>query len=188
MKVLSKILMIAVAVLTLTSSAAFAENIAPVTLEDGNLILIASYEKDKAFYYANRKSVEVQEYATQSNQTLNYRISIDILKVKFSDEYYQKHGTYINAPYAFNKEETCYFQYQYMNDNYKIICINRNGEWKICWDIPSSYRHSAGAPMLSKAAEIAFVTACKKKFIGDTIDRYTGKPVIDKSLYNALGI
>lgn len=182
MKVLAKILMVAILALTFTSSAAFAEIIAPTTLEDGNLILIASYEKDKVFYYANRKSVKVQK-----SEKPFYQVSMDGVQIKFSDEYYQKHGNYINAPYTISENLNFRFQYR-IEGNFRDIFVDRKGNWNICWDVPSSYRHSAGSPMVTNAAEVAFVSAFNKKFIGDEIDRYTGKPVIDKSLYDALGI
>ena len=164
-----------VALMLFVNSTAFAESSYPATLEDGNLVLIdGGMGVGK---YADRRSIEVNLYSPPL-----YQISIDIVPVMFSDEYWREHGTYIGGPYRISGAFSMIFRYDW---NAKIISYQRDDNWTV-WDIYRSYSHADGNPLIPNAAEVAFVSAYNMKFFGDETG-YGNYRVIDESLYDALG-
>ena len=164
----------------LMSATAFA-NPYPATLENGNLVLVdGGMGVGK---YAVRSSVAVERYAPP-----NYQISISVLCVTFSDEYWRQHDTYVGGSYEAG--ETFLLRFRY-NWNRKSVAYASKNNWQD-WDINRDYSHAEGEPMIPNAAEVAFVSAYNMKFFGDK----TGyspvlkqqRRVIDENLYRALGI
>ena len=170
---------LAVAIILL-SAVAFA-NPYPVTLDNGNLVLVDGGMG--VGRYADRSSVAVEQYAPP-----NYQIAISVVSVTFSDEYWRQHDTYVGGPYKIGEPFLLRFRY---NWDRKSIAYNRGDSW-LEWDINHGYSHTEGEPLIPNAAEVAFVSAYNMRFFGDK----TGyspilkrqRRIIDESLYRALGI
>ena len=165
--------------LLLLSAAAFANY--PATLDNGNLVLVdAGMGVGR---YADRSSVAVERYAPP-----DYQITINLVSVNFSDDYWRQHETYIGGPYTLGDVFTLRFRYHWGR---KSIAYQFGQQWQD-WDINRDYSHAEGDPMIPNTAEVAFVSAYNMKFFGDK----TGyspvlkkqRRVIDDSLYRALGI
>ena len=65
----------------------------PGTLDGGNLVLVDGGMG--VGYYADRSSVQVEQYAPPK-----YQLAVNLVSVQFSDEYWRKHETYIGGPYT----------------------------------------------------------------------------------------
>ncbi len=174
-----KITMLTVAALLL-SSVAFADPY-PATLDNGNLVLVDGGMG--VGRYADRTSAVVEQY-----EPPNYQITISLVSVTFSDEYWRQHETYVGGPYRIGKSYLLRFRY---NWDRKSIAYIRGNHWQD-WDINRDYSHADGDPLIPNAAEVAFVSAYNMRFFGEK----TGyspvlkrqRRVIDESLYRALGI
>ncbi len=176
MKKLLKIFAVIVSLLTISISAASAESPYPATLENGVLICVDGGMG--VGRYADKDSVSVDKYAPPF-----YELSIDIFTVNFSEEYWKEHGNYIYSPYNISNTVRLYFRY---NWDTKTIFHKQNDVWKV-WDLNRHYSHADGNPLIPYAAEVAFVSAYHMKFFDDKTG-YDGYRVIDKVLYDALGI
>lgn len=174
MKAVLKFLM--VAVLVLLNSNAFAKDLYPTTLDNGTLILVDGGMG--VGRYADKNTVNVRYYAPPF-----YQIEVDVVSVIFSNDYYRKHDTYIDGPYKIAESIPLYFKY---NWDTRTVFYQYNGVWKV-WDLNRHYSHAEGNPMIPYAAEVAFVSAYNMKFFGDKTG-YDGYRVIDRSLYDTLGI
>ncbi len=160
----------------ISTAACFAKDMYPSKLENGKLILVDA--QMGVGIYADRSSVHVKECNPP-----NYEISIDVIPVTFSEEYYQSHGTYIGSPCEIGERNNHVFRY---NSAKKTVSYNDNGEWKT-WDINGEYSHADGDPQIPYTAETAFATAFQKKFYGNTKKNDKSK-VIDNKFYKILGI
>ena len=58
------------------------------------------------------------------------------------------------------------------------------------WNVNKIYGHGGGEQAVFNLAEVAFVSACEKKYFGDMERTVSGKKqrVIPETLYQALGI
>lgn len=177
MKALLKFFVVMVSLLMFSNSAsAFSNSPYPETLENGTLILVDGGMG--VGRYADKNSVSIDKYAPPF-----YELSIEVFSVEFSEDYYKEHGNYINSPYKISNAITLNFKY---NWDSKSIFQKINGIWKV-WDLNRHYSHAEGNPLIPYAAEVAFVSAYQMRFFDDKTG-YDGYRVIDKSLYNALGI
>ncbi len=163
------------AMLIFFSSTAFAENMYPETLDNGNLILVDGGMG--VGRYADRQSVEVLNYAPPF-----YQISIELFSVIFSDEYFRQNDTYIGGPYKIGDSYTMDFRYNW--DTKTIFSKNYEGIWKN-WDINHSYSHAEGNPLIPNAAEVAFFAAYNMRFFGN-MRNAEGYSVVSDSVYNSL--
>jgi len=153
----------------------------PGTLDSGNLVLVDGGMG--VGYYADRSSVQVEQYAPP-----RYQLSINVVSVTFSDEYWRSHETYIGGPYAMGDSFTLKFRY---NWDRKVISYQRGETW-LDWDINHDYSHAEGNPMIPFTAEVAFVSAYNMRFFDDKLG-YSPvlkkhQRVIDEQLYLRLGI
>ncbi|SEH45322.1 MULTISPECIES: hypothetical protein [unclassified Selenomonas] len=153
----------------------------PGTLDSGNLVLVDGGMG--VGYYADRSSVQVEQYAPP-----RYQLSINVVGVTFSDEYWRSHETYIGGPYTMGDIITLKFRY---NWDRKVISYQRGETW-LDWDVNRDYCHAEGDPMIPYAAEVAFVSAYNMRFFDDQLgySPVLKKPqrVIDEQLYLRLGI
>lgn len=160
-----------------SNSAAFAQDIYPATLGDGEFILVDGGMG--VGRYADKYSVYVHEYKPPF-----YQIQINIVPVTFSEEYFKQAGTYIGSPYNAGDYYTVTFRYNW--DTRTIFTQNEKGIWKN-WDINRNYSHAEGNPLIPNAAEVAFISAYHMKFFGD-MRNSSGYPVVSENLYTSLGI
>lgn len=165
-----------VAAFILTSSLASAESPYPQTLEDGNLICVDG--GTGVGYYADKNSVSMDKYAPPF-----YELSIDIIPVSFSDQYWREHGTYIGGPYVMGESLRLNFRY---NWDSKTLFHKRNDIWTV-WDVNRSYSHAEGNPMIPNSAEVAFYSAYHMNFFGNKLNG-DGYPVVSDGIHSALGI
>ncbi len=172
MKIALKIFAVAVMIFACTSSAAFAEDMYPATLGDGDFILVDGGMG--VGRYADKQSVYVHNYSPPF-----YQIQINIVPVVFSNEYFQQNGTYVGSPYRAEDYYTITFRYNW--DTKTIFTQNEKGIWKN-WDINHSYSHAEGNPLIPNAAEVAFFAAYNMKFFGD-MRNSSGYPVVSENLY-----
>ena len=133
----------------------------PGTLDGGNLVLVDGGMG--VGYYADRSSVQVEQYAPPK-----YQLAVNLVSVQFSDEYWRKHETYIGGPYT------------------------KGDKTWLDWDVNRDYCHAEGDPMIPFAAEVAFVSAYNMRFFNDKLG-YSPvlkqhRRVIDEQLYFRLGI
>ena len=169
------------ALLLILSMAATALANYPVTLDNGNLVLVDGGMG--VGYYADRSSVQVEQYAPPQ-----YQLSIKVVGVAFSDEYLRSHGTYIGGPYTMGDRLTLKFRY---NWDRKVISYQREENW-LDWDINHDYCHADGDPMIPFTAEAAFVSAYNMRFFDDklgyspVLKQY--RRVIDEQFYLRLGV
>ena len=136
----------------------------PGTLDGGNLVLVDGGMG--VGYYADRSSVQVEQYAPPK-----YQLAVNLVSVQFSDEYWRKHETYIGGPYT-------------KGDSFTQTWLD--------WDVNRDYCHAEGDPMIPFAAEVAFVSAYNMRFFNDKLG-YSPvlkqhRRVIDEQLYFRLGI
>lgn len=165
--------------LVMLSVTAFANY--PATMADGDWVLIDGGMG--VGYYADKCTVEVQQYAPPK-----YQITIKVISVQFSDEYWREHDTYIGGPYRVGEGFPMVFQYDW---DTKSLFHERGGKW-LLWDTNRDYSHAEGNPMIPYAAEVAFVTAYNMRFFNDKTyySPFLKKHyrIIDESLYQVLGI
>lgn len=164
------------AALMLITSTAFAESPYPRTLENNALICVDGGMG--VGRYADKNSVSVDKYAPPF-----YELSIDVYSVNFSDSYYREHGTYVGGDYTIGDSYRLYFKY---NWDTRTIFHKVDGVWKV-WDLNRHYSHAEGNPLIPYSAEVAFFSAYRMKFFNDKTG-YDGYRVIDRSLYDSLGI
>ena len=153
----------------------------PATLDNGNLVLV-----DAGLgvgQYAVRPSVKADSYNPP-----HYQLTIDVVSVNFSDNYWQQYGTYVGSPYHYGKTYRHRFSYTWTN---KMLSYERGNQWFV-WDIYRDHSHADGEPLIPNAAEVAFVTAYNMRFFDSTM-KYSPllksySRVIDDSLYRALRI
>ncbi|MBQ7705405.1 MAG: hypothetical protein IJT73_08280 [Selenomonadaceae bacterium] len=165
----------AVIVFVFSSSAAFAADMYPETLDDGNLILVDGGMG--VGRYADKKSVAVRVYRPPF-----YQIDIDIVSVIFSNDYFRDNGNYIGSPYNYSDSYALHLKYNW--DTKTIFTKNEKGIWKN-WDINHSYSHAEGNPLVPNAAEVAFFAAYGMKFFGN-MRNADGYSVVSDNVYNAL--
>ncbi len=177
-----RILLFTIFAVIVTTTACYAGDLYPDTLDSGNLILVdAGMGVGK---YADRSSVNVRKYAPP-----NYEIAINIIPVFFSEEYCRKHKTYLNGPYTIQKPFCMTFRY---NWNRKAVSYERHdGTW-VDWNINRDNSHADGEPLVPNTAETAFVTAYNMRFFNNMM-RYSPtlkskRRVIDESFYRILNI
>ena len=91
----------------------------PGTLDGGNLVLVDGGMG--VGYYADRSSVQVEQYAPPK-----YQLAVNLVSVQFSDEYWRKHETYIGGPYTKGDSFTLKFRY---NWDRKVISYQRGETW-----------------------------------------------------------
>ena len=180
MKNFLKIFCLAIFVVMLMTESVFA-NPYPDTLDTVNLVCVDGGMG--VGRYADRSSVQVQMYAPP-----NYQISIKIFSVTFSEDYYQKHGTYEGGPYKIGNSYSLSFKY---NFDRKVISYQRNGTW-VDWDLNHDYSHAEGDPLIPYSAEVAFVSAYNMRFF-DTKMKYSpiskkSYRVISEDFYRVLNI
>jgi len=161
----------------MSAAVCFAEETYPSQLDDGKLILVDA--QMGVGIYADRSSVHVK-----GCKPPKYMLSIDVILVKFSEEYYRSHGTYIGGPYKIGERHNNVFRY---NSDQKTVSYRENmtNIWKK-WDINRFHSHAEGYPLIPLTAETAFTTAFQEKFYGDTRG-YDNSKVIDTEFYNILG-
>ena len=153
----------------------------PGTIDNGNLVFVDGGMGSTS--YADRSSVVVEKYAPP-----DYQIAINVVFVRFSEEYWRKNKTYIGGPYEFEGVKTMRYRY---NWNRKIISYQKDGQW-MDWDVNHEYGHAGGDPFIPNTAEVAFVSAYNMRFFDKkqkyipSIKKYSR--VIDESLYDRLGI
>lgn len=152
MRIVFKGILIA-AIMFMALSACALANIYPPTLDAGNLILVSG--KMGYGYYADRKSVKVSNYNPP-----NYELKIRVVDIKFSEDYWKKHETYAGGPYTV--VSSVWDTYRY-NWNSKIISYKEDGSWQD-WDCNRQYYGYEEMERKLHAAEVAFVTAYKKRF------------------------
>ena len=166
--------------LVMLSVMAFAENY-PATMADGDWVLIDGGMG--VGYYADKNTVDVQQYAPPK-----YQITIKVISVQFSDEYWREHDTYIGGPYRVGEGFPMTFRYDWTT---KSLFHERDGKW-LLWDTNRDYSHAEGNPMIPYAAEVAFATAYNMRFFNDKTyySPFLKKHyrIIDESLYQVLGI
>lgn len=167
--------------LILPCSLAYADENYPDTMYTGDLLLVDGHMGTG--FYADRSSVVVQNYAPPM-----YQIAINLVGIRFSEDYWEKHHTYIGGPYKVEWVETCYFRY---NWNRKAISYLADGRW-LDWDINRNNTWAGGDPRIPNTAEVAFVTAYNMRFFDKTTgsrpdSRYRFR-VINDELYQRLGI
>ena len=173
-------LFMAMILLTILSTTVFA-NPYPVTLDNGNLVLVdGGMGVGK---YADRSSVAVEMYAPPE-----YQIAVSVYPITFSDDYYRQHDTYVGGSYKIGEPFLLRFRYDWDS---KAIAYERGGSW-VDWDVNHDYSHAEGQPMIPYAAEVAFVSAYNMRFF-DTKTGYSPvlksyRRVINDDLYKALGI
>ena len=155
-------------VMVLAMVATALANYYPDTLDNGNLVLVDGGMGSG--YYADRSSVQVEQYAPPQ-----YQLSIKVVGVAFSDEYLRSHGTYIGGPYTMGDGITFKFCY---NWDRKVISYQRGETW-LDWDVNHDYSHAEGNPMIPYAAEVAFVSAYNMRFFDDKMGY---SPVLKKHL------
>ena len=153
----------------------------PGTLDSANLVLVDGGMG--VGYYADRSSVQVEQYAPPK-----YQLAIKVVGVTFSDEYWRNHGTYIGGPYTMGESFILTFRY---NWDKKVISYQRGETW-LDWDVNHDYCHAEGDPMTPYTAEVAFVSAYNMRFFDDKMGYSPGlkkyRRVIDEQLYSILGI
>ena len=98
-----KFAVLTVAAMVEMSALAFA-NIYPATLNNGNLVLVDGGMG--VGRYADRSSVVAENYAPP-----NYRLSISIVPVTFSEDYWRQHETCIGSPYTVGEPYRFRFRY-----------------------------------------------------------------------------
>lgn len=161
----------------------FARAMYPETLQDGDLVLVDGHMGARR--YADLSSVAVQQDASPE-----YRIAINVVTIRFSEDYYQEYRTYAGSPYTIRKTEQYTFRYDW--DSKTIWRYDeRTGKWNL-WDIDRDHSHADGLPLIPYTAEAAFVAAYNTRFFDDTTG-YSPKRekyfrVIDESFYDRLGI
>lgn len=175
MKNALKIFIVSVIIFCVSNSAAFAADMYPATLGDGDFILVDGGMG--VGRYADKKSVYVHEYKPPF-----YQIQINIVPVTFSDEYFKQNGNYIGSPYNAGEYYTLTFRYNW--DTKTIFTQNLEGIWKN-WDINRHYSHAEGNPLIPNAAEVAFFTAYHMKFFGN-MRNSGGYPVVSDGVFSAL--
>ncbi|MCR5176250.1 MAG: hypothetical protein K6C05_05310 [Anaerovibrio sp.] len=174
-----KIAVFTLMIMLISTVSAFATY--PQTMSNGNLVLVdAGMGVGR---YADRTSVVVQKYAPPY-----YQITINVVPVQFSDEYWRQHKTYEGGPYTVMEAFPLSFRY---NWNTKTISFQRTGDWNY-WDINKVHSHADGDPLIPYTAEVAFVAAYNMRFFDNKmgynpiLNNYNR--VISESLYSALGI
>ena len=165
-----------VCVMLLGAPQASASDIYPQTLDNGNLVLVDA--KQGVGRYAERSSVKVARYAPP-----NYQISIRVITVSFSEDYWRSHHTYIGGPYSKTSSQVWQFRY---NWNRKSIAYFGNGSW-INYDIYRDHSAAEGNPLIPYTAEAAFVSAYNIRFFGNTRG-YGNYRVIDEDFYGRLNV
>lgn len=154
----------------------------PATMDNGNLVIV-----DGSMGYAqyvDRSSVSVQRYEPPF-----YQIAINIVSIRFSDDYWRKHDTYVGGPYKVSNVRTAVFRY---NWNQKLVSyLHHDGIWRD-WNINRDNSHADGDPFVPYAAETAFVAAYNMRFFDNTMgyrpilkSKYR---VIREEFYRTLGI
>lgn len=176
MKIALKLFSVAALIWACTISAAFAKDMYPATLEDGNLILVDGGMG--VGYYVAKNSVNVREYAPPF-----YQIQIDFVPVVFSNEYYRENDTYVDGPYQMGEYDMLSFRY---NWDTRTVFYQRDKIWAV-WNVQKNYSHAEGNPLIPNAAEVAFVAAYNMRFFNNQTG-YGGYPVIKEKLYRALGV
>ena len=170
-------------IVTLMAESVFAEGIYPDTLDSGNLVLVDGGMG--VGRYADRSSVKVQTYDPP-----NYQLSIRIVSVIFSNEYYSNHDTYVGGPYKIEDSYVRSFRY---NWDRKVISYEYGNDniW-VDWDVNHDYSHAEGEPLIPNTAEVAFVSAYNMRFF-DTKMRYSPGAkehyrIISEDFYRTLNI
>lgn len=144
------------AIMFMALSAAALADIYPPTLDSGNLVLVSG--KMGYGYYADRNSVKAVSYKPPY-----YELKIRVLDIKFSEDYWKKHETYAGGPYTVVSSVWDVYRY---NWNSKIISYKENGVWQD-WDCNRQYYGYEEMERKLHAAEVAFVSAYKKRFFND---------------------
>ena len=175
-------LLLLILTMVMMSVVGYAETIYPETMNNGNLVLVdGGMGVGK---YVDRSSVSVQRY-----EPPYYQIAINIVNIRFSDDYWSQHGTYVGGPYKISKEYTALFRY---NWNRKLVSHqHHDGIWRD-WDINKNHSHADGDPFVPYAAETAFVSAYNMRFYNNTMGYSPiskGKyRVISEAFYRKLGL
>ena len=153
----------------------------PDTLDNGNLVLVDGGMS--VGYYADRSSVQVEQYAPPI-----YQLSINVVGVTLFEEYWGGQDTYIGGPYTMGDSIVLKFRY---NWDSKVISYQQGETW-LDWDINRDYWHAEGNPMIPHAAEVAFVSEYNMRFFDDKLGYSPALKkhlrVIDEELYLRLGI
>lgn len=180
MKHLFKSALLTLAALIALAATAFA-NPYPATLDNGNLVLVDAGMG--VGQYADRSSVRAEIYDPS-----DYQLSINIVPVSFSEDYWCEHGSYIGSPYTAGTPHSRRFLYNW----YHKTISYQNGEHWVSWDVNRDYSHAGGEPLIPNAAEVAFVSAYNMRFFGNKTGYSPSlqreRRIIDASLYRALGI
>ena len=159
----------------------FAESMYPLTLDNGNLVIVDAGMGTGI--YADRSSVSVIKY-----EPPNYELSIDVIGVSFSEDYFKIHKDYKYSPYKIGYKNNVHVRY---NWNRKSVSRLRNGVW-VDYVINRDNCHADGNPFVPNVAEVAFVSAYNMRFF-DNMLRYSPTlheyyRVIDEDFYRVLGI
>ena len=149
----------------------------PMTMNNGNLVLVDA--RMGYALYVDRSSVAVQRY-----QSPDYQIAINIVGIRFSDDYWTKHNTYVGGPYKVSDVHSAVFRYNWARK--AVMHQRRDGTWHY-WNINKFNSHADGNPFVPYAAETAFVAAYNMRFYNN-IKGYDGRRVINEGFYRTLGI
>ena len=163
------------------TSISFAESMYPSTLDNGNLVIVDGTMGTGI--YADRSSVSVERYAPP-----NYELSIDVINVSFSEDYFKIHHNYKYSPYRFGNKNRVYIKY---NWDRKTVSRLRNNVW-VDYDLNRDNSHADGNPFVPCVSEVAFVSAYSMRFFDDKMgyDPYFKRyyRIIDEEFYRLLGI
>ena len=173
----AKLLLIVVLMTMLMAVMFCAEANYPQTLNNDNLVLVDA--RMGYAQYVDRSSVSVQRY-----EPPDYQIAINIVSIKFSDDYWRKHNTYVGGPYKVSNVNTAVFRYNWVRK--AVMHQRRDGTWHH-WNINTFNSHADGNPFVPYAAETAFVAAYKMRFYNN-IKGHDGDRVINEGFYRTLGI
>ena len=178
----ARLLLVMVLMTVMMAVVCCAEANYPPTLNNGNLVLVDA--RMGSAQYVDRSSVSVQRY-----EPPYYQIAINIVSIRFSDDYWSKHKTYVGGPYKVDNVHPAVFRY---NWNRKLVShLKRDGVWRD-WDINRFNSHADGDPFVPYAAETAFVSAYNMRFYNNTMGRRPASNekyrVINEGFYRTLGI
>lgn len=158
-----------------------AESMYPSTLDNGNLVLVDAHMG--VGDYAIRDSVSVIKY-----QPPNYELSIDVVGVSFSEDYFKIHKNYKYSPYKIGSKNTVYIRY---NWNRRSVSRLRNGIW-VDYIINRDNCHADGNPFVPNVAEVAFVSAYNMRFFDNMLwyspSLHEYYRVINEDFYRILNI
>ncbi len=173
----AKLLLIVVLMTMMMAVVFSAEANYPDTMNNGNLVLVDAGMGGAT--YVDRSSVAVQRYEPPF-----YQIAINTVHIRFSDDYWTKHKTYVGGPYKVSSMRTALFRYNW--NRKQVSYLHRDGIWRD-WDINENHCHADGDPLVPNSAEAAFVAAYNMRFYNNIKD-HDGHRVINEDFYRTLGI